>query len=180
MNKLTFTLFSFIVFSLSIISCGTDCTITTWYQDADEDGRGNLEVTQEACEMPAGYVNNSTDLNDNDDFFNYNIEINNPTLDEYKIGDNLPLEIRFYSEEGERVFNFSYEVRNVATGFVLFSDQGLLSETTSTYTVNNDIITLTDSDDVQANSDWIIEAKVWGLIGLDELVSKTKEFKIVE
>jgi hypothetical protein len=33
---------------------------------------------------------------------------------------------------------------------------------------------------VQANSDWIIEANVWGLIGLDQLVSKTKEFKIVE
>lgn len=180
MNKLTIIFLSFIAFSLSFASCGTECTMTTWYQDADEDGRGNLEITQEACEMPEGYVSNSNDLNDNDGVFNYNIDINDPMLDEYKIGDNLPLEIRFYSEEGERVNNLSYEIRNVATGFVLFSDQEMLSATTSTYTVNNDLITLTESDDVQANSDWILEAKVWGLIGLDQLVTKTKEFKIVE
>ncbi len=139
-----------------------------------------LDITQDACDMPDGYVLNSTDLNDNDDFFNYNIDIDNPILDEYKIGTDLPIEIRYYSEEGERVNNFSYEIRNTATGYVLFSHQDMLSATTSTYTVTNNLITLTESDDLQANSDWVVEAKVWGLIGLGQLVTKTKEIKIVE
>jgi len=42
-----------------------DCTMTTWYQDADQDGLGNPDVTEEACEQPTGYVSNSTDTDDN-------------------------------------------------------------------------------------------------------------------
>ena len=37
---------------------------TTWYQDADEDGLGNPEINQSACEQPDGYVNNSDDTDD--------------------------------------------------------------------------------------------------------------------
>lgn len=40
----------------------------TYYQDADGDGLGNLSVTTSACSTsaPSGYVNNSTDTNDQD------------------------------------------------------------------------------------------------------------------
>ncbi|MDO8560402.1 MAG: putative metal-binding motif-containing protein, partial [bacterium] len=38
---------------------------TTWYRDADGDGQGNAGTTQLACTQPAGYVNNSTDCEDN-------------------------------------------------------------------------------------------------------------------
>lgn len=37
----------------------------TWYQDADEDGLGNPDVSQIACEQPTGYVDNADDNNDN-------------------------------------------------------------------------------------------------------------------
>ena len=37
---------------------------TTYYQDADGDGFGNVAVTQLACSAPVGYVSNSTDCND--------------------------------------------------------------------------------------------------------------------
>lgn len=36
----------------------------TWYQDADNDGLGNPEVTQWLCDQPAGYVANSEDDDD--------------------------------------------------------------------------------------------------------------------
>jgi alpha-tubulin suppressor-like RCC1 family protein len=39
---------------------------TTWYRDADGDGRGNASVSTLACSAPAGYVSNSTDCMDSD------------------------------------------------------------------------------------------------------------------
>ncbi|MFY0599224.1 MAG: DUF3500 domain-containing protein [Cyclobacteriaceae bacterium] len=41
-----------------------DCTQTTWYQDADNDGLGNANVSQSACEQPSGYVADNTDSDD--------------------------------------------------------------------------------------------------------------------
>ena len=40
------------------------CTPTTWYRDADEDGRGDPAETTTACTMPAGYVASADDCDD--------------------------------------------------------------------------------------------------------------------
>ena len=42
----------------------TPCTETTWYEDADEDGLGNPDVSQSACDQPSGYVDNADDDDD--------------------------------------------------------------------------------------------------------------------
>jgi large repetitive protein len=39
----------------------------TFYEDADDDGYGNLESVQQACESPDGYVPNGNDCDDQDD-----------------------------------------------------------------------------------------------------------------
>lgn len=51
--------------SIGMISCGDDdCIETTWYQDADADGLGNPDESQEACDQPEGYVTNADDTDD--------------------------------------------------------------------------------------------------------------------
>ena len=45
---------------------------TTFFQDADGDGFGNLAVTQQACNVPQGYVTNSNDCNDGNAAINPN------------------------------------------------------------------------------------------------------------
>lgn len=38
--------------------------LSTWYLDADSDGKGRSSTTQQSCAQPGGYVANSTDCND--------------------------------------------------------------------------------------------------------------------
>ena len=40
---------------------------TTWYEDADGDGFGNANVSQNACAQPSGFILDTTDCNDSSD-----------------------------------------------------------------------------------------------------------------
>ncbi len=65
MKYLSFSLLLIVGVALSLTSCKDgNCTETLWYQDADNDGLGNPDVSQLACEQPSGFVNNDTDDDD--------------------------------------------------------------------------------------------------------------------
>lgn len=66
-----YLLFSLLVLSaipLTFMACSDDddtaCIETTWYEDADGDGLGNPDVSQDACEQPTGYVADNSDSDD--------------------------------------------------------------------------------------------------------------------
>jgi hypothetical protein len=46
------------------------CTPVLWYADADNDSYGDLATTELSCNMPSGYVTDSTDCNDADGSIN--------------------------------------------------------------------------------------------------------------
>ena len=54
----------------------TACTETTWYEDADSDGLGNPDISQDACEQPTGYVADNSDTNDVLDETSYSFSYN--------------------------------------------------------------------------------------------------------
>lgn len=63
LNVSIFLLLGAVVF---VSSCKEEepCTETTWYEDADDDGLGNPDVSQVSCEQPDGYVADNSDAND--------------------------------------------------------------------------------------------------------------------
>lgn len=52
--------------SVLVSSCNEEepCVEMTWYEDMDEDGLGNPDVSQLSCDQPDGYVADNSDTND--------------------------------------------------------------------------------------------------------------------
>lgn len=69
MKYLKFLVIALIGTTIVLTSCGEDddaCTETIWYQDLDDDGLGNADISQTACDQPEGYVEDNTDIDDED------------------------------------------------------------------------------------------------------------------
>ena len=66
MKYLTIAILLLLGAVLLTTSCNDDssCIETTWYEDADDDGLGNPDVSQSACDQPTGYVTDNTDTDD--------------------------------------------------------------------------------------------------------------------
>lgn len=65
MYKTLFSLLLISALTFSITSCDEDpCIESIWYQDADNDGLGNPDISQSSCEQPEGYVLENTDTDD--------------------------------------------------------------------------------------------------------------------
>jgi hypothetical protein len=57
-------LFGLVILVSSCKDGDESCVETTWYEDADGDGLGNLDVSQTSCDQPSGFVSDSSDTDD--------------------------------------------------------------------------------------------------------------------
>jgi hypothetical protein len=83
--KIIYTSVILLIGLLTINSCQKedDCTELTWYQDADSDGFGNPNNSQQSCSQPTGFVADNTDFDDTNNLLNPNaIEIADNSIDE--------------------------------------------------------------------------------------------------
>ena len=91
---------------LSILSTTVNSLPTfTWYEDADDDGFGNPNVSQTGCTQPLGYVANSQDCNDD----NPNINPTSQTLT-FEGEDNFSNAITF-PQTGSPSTIFTFKVK---------------------------------------------------------------------
>lgn len=76
MTKMKISIAILLLVALTFSACSNDddnpCTESTWYEDADHDGFGNLSVFQESCTQPNGFVSNADDVDDTDANLNPN------------------------------------------------------------------------------------------------------------
>ena len=64
LNQLIFAIVLSTIITISCKKTDEPCATKTWYQDADNDGKGNKAVSVESCEQPNGYTSDSSDDND--------------------------------------------------------------------------------------------------------------------
>ncbi|HRG84849.1 MAG TPA: MopE-related protein [Chitinophagales bacterium] len=84
-----------------VIKLEPPCNLIMWYADADLDGFGDLNSDSLSCDMPIGYILDSTDCDD----LNFDV---NPVKDELcnGIDDNCNIEI----DEGLTIYTFYIDV----------------------------------------------------------------------
>ena len=174
----------FLLSLLFIISCNDEegCdTPQIWYEDMDADGYGNPEMFTEDCLQPQGYVLDDSDLNDDDSFFNYTININQPASSEYKIDDQLPILINFGSRSGSSVIgNVSYTLKRKDNGKQLAGKTTQTFGSPTTYQIENNLIELSSEFlDGDSSVELELEVKVASLFNTGEAIV-LKEISVSE
>lgn len=81
-----------------------DCTLITFYADADNDGYGNPSVSVQACTAPTGYVANNTDCDDTNAAVNPGAAEVCNNLDDNcngEVDEGLPTETYYVDADGD-------------------------------------------------------------------------------
>lgn len=120
----------------------------------------------------------SCDKDDDDhdhmgDSFNYHAHINAPNSDDKHVGDTLQIQINFEEHGGQTIHHVKVRIYNEATDAEVYNkpDEAHVHEESGIF-LFEDTFVLTNDNGVEAHSDWILEAKVWGHDeGMDEEIS---------
>ena len=91
--------------------------------------------------------------------FSYEISIVQPNTDEVSVGDSMHIHVNFDEVDGKTVHHINVTIKSASDGTVIYSkpDEEHVHSEGGHYEHHDDFLLNVDS-----NTDWILEAKVWG------------------
>lgn len=113
------------------------------------------------------------------DPLDYSIMIHAPNTDDKHVNDTMHVHVDFASGTNETIHHVKVRIYNKEDGTEIYnapSDAHV--HTQGMYSYHDDII-LSEINGVNAHTDWILEAKVWGHdAGVGELIAPDLEFHV--
>ena len=128
-----------------------------------------------ACDFDEDHDHNNEETTE----FDYRIDINSPSEEDKKLQDSIHIHVDFVSELEAAIHHVNVRIYNKSTGVEVYNAPGEahVHELSGTFSWHDDFA-LTEVNGINENSDWILEAKVWGHSeGLEEEV-KSIEFHV--
>jgi len=100
---------------------------------------------------------------DSDTDFEYHATIMSPSTDDKNVGDAIHIHVDFSSHASETIHHVNVRIYNKSTGLEIYNapETAHIHETSGEYGYHDDFV-LSNENNVEAHSDWILEAKVWG------------------
>jgi hypothetical protein len=108
----------------------------------------------------------SCDKNEDDvhvDVPSYNINIISPNTDDKHVGDTLEIEVEFSEIHDDVIHHINIEIKNRDSGTVIYSRPNVAHvHEESGLLVYTDSFVLSNANGVEAHSNWVLTATVWG------------------
>lgn len=102
----------------------------------------------------------------------YSVAINSPSTDDKNVNDDIHIHTVFESATAQTIHHVNIRIYNVDTNEEIYNGpaDAHVHQESGMYEIHDDF-SLTNANGVEAHSDWILEAKVWGHeAGLGEVV----------
>ncbi len=110
----------------------------------------------------------------------YKVHIHSPSTDDKNVGDMIHIHTDFESESGEAVHHIKVRIYNAVDNSIEIYNQpdvAHVHETDGMLEFHDDFM-LTNANGVDAHTDWILEAKVWGHEAEEGEVIQTIQFHV--
>ena len=96
--------------------------------------------------------------------YDYHAHIHSPNADTKAIGDTIHVHVEFESHSGETVEHVYVRIYNSADGVEIYNapSDAKVNDESGAYELHADVI-LSEANGINSHTDWVVEAKVWGL-----------------
>jgi hypothetical protein len=113
--------------------------------------------------------------------YEYHVHILSPNADDKNVDETLNIEVEFESLSGETVHHIQVRIYNKATNAEIYKkpSDAHIHEESGMYTFE-DTFVLSAANGVSANTDWVLEASVWGHEDGEGGVMEMVEFHVHE
>ena len=95
--------------------------------------------------------------------FNYHAHVHAPNTDDKHVGDTLQIDITFEEHSGQTVHHINVRIFNKVSGDEIYNKPDVAHVHDESGKVDfMDMLILSNDNGVEAHTDWILEARVWG------------------